>query len=83
MSHLNAEQALQLVRRLANDSDFHKRFQKSPQDALQEMGLPSAFAACCSGINLPDANTLQRSEAALVSDLSSRTSQTVIGLNAK
>jgi putative modified peptide len=83
MSHLNSEQALQLVRRLANDPAFRQRFQDSPKDALEEMHLPSAFAACCTGVRLPSADTLAATEQALVADMTSRGTQQVIGLSAK
>jgi len=83
MAHLNSDQALQLVRRLSSDPDFHQRFQKSPKDALDEMNLPSAFALCCSNIKLPHPDVLRSSEQALVNDMSAHADLHVIGLNAK
>lgn len=82
MAILNREQAVKLLRTLANDAGFYARFQASPADALQELGLPAAFAKCCAGVKLPPPHVLKASEAALVADLTSHTDLHVIGLNA-
>lgn len=82
MSLLSQEQALKLVRRLANDPVFHRRFPKETIKCLEELGLPTAFAACCENITLPTAAVLAATEKTLASNLTGETVQQIIGLNA-
>lgn len=82
-AYLDKDQAITLIRRLAQDEAFYARFQASPAAGLAELHLPQQFALCCQGITLPSMEVLRRSEAALARDISAFTSQTVIGLAVK
>ena len=82
MSHLNNEQAVALLRKLGSDEKFHELFQKSPEAALAQLGLPPAFALCCTNVKLPPSATIRATELSLVRDLTAHSDLHVIGLNA-